>query len=350
MRFYHIADVHLGASPDGGYPWGELRKKEIWDSFCGVIEQAEQERIDLLLIAGDLFHRQPLVRELKEVNYLFSKLTVTRVVLMAGNHDYLRRDSCYRGFPWNENVVFLDKAECEKIVFPDLQTAVYGFSYDAREIAVQRYQGLRPQGEEKYHILLAHGGDEKHIPISVNELKRSGFSYVALGHIHKPQILAEHRIAYAGALEPLDKNDLGVHGFIAGECRDGAVQIEFVPWAKRQYIPLTVTVDETYTDYGVEAEIKQLIQRHGSDHIYKITLQGYRDPDIIFAPEAYHNLGNVIEAADETKPAYDFDKLLQAHRDNMIGAYIERLYRPEMTDMEERALHYGVQALLETKR
>ena len=36
------------------------------------------------------------------------------------------------------------------------------------------------------NILVAHGGDEKHIPISKKRVAMSGFDYVALGHIHKP--------------------------------------------------------------------------------------------------------------------------------------------------------------------
>ena len=63
MRFFHIADVHLGASPDAGFPWSEERKNEIWDSFCNVIYAVREEKPELLLIAGDLFHRQPLLRE-----------------------------------------------------------------------------------------------------------------------------------------------------------------------------------------------------------------------------------------------------------------------------------------------
>ena len=72
MKFVHIADVHLGAAPDKGFPWSEEREKEIWESFQKVIRQVGRIRADLLLIAGDLFHRQPLRKELKEVNYLFS--------------------------------------------------------------------------------------------------------------------------------------------------------------------------------------------------------------------------------------------------------------------------------------
>ena len=91
MRFIHIADVHLGAQPDAGPLYSENRGRELWDTFEYVLGVCEDERTDLLLIAGDLFHRQPLLRELKEVDYLFSRLSHTKVVLIAGNHDYIRR-------------------------------------------------------------------------------------------------------------------------------------------------------------------------------------------------------------------------------------------------------------------
>ena len=83
MRFIHIADVHLGAVPDSGCPWSASREKEIWDTFKKVIALAGKEKLDLLLIAGDLFHRQPLVREVRELNYLFSTIPEVQVVWMA---------------------------------------------------------------------------------------------------------------------------------------------------------------------------------------------------------------------------------------------------------------------------
>ena len=100
MKFFHIADTHLGAIPDAGFAWSEERRSEIWESFRSVVAKADREEVDLLLIAGDLFHRQPLMRELKEVNYLFSTLKKTKVVFIIGNHDYLKVDSYYLDFPW----------------------------------------------------------------------------------------------------------------------------------------------------------------------------------------------------------------------------------------------------------
>ena len=105
MRFMHIADVHLGAAPDHGYPWAKARGKELWEGFRRCIADANEKKVDLLLIAGDLFDRRPEIKELNEVNYLFSTLEKTVVVLIAGNRDYLEPSSPYLTYQWNENVI-----------------------------------------------------------------------------------------------------------------------------------------------------------------------------------------------------------------------------------------------------
>ena len=132
--------MHLGASPNAGSACSKKRSRELWETFAGVIRTCEQEGIDLLLIAGDLFHRQPLRRELKEVDGMFASLSRTQVVLIAGNHDYIRRDSYYRTFPWSENVTMLREEHLEKVEFPDLSLAVYGLSYHSREIREPLYE------------------------------------------------------------------------------------------------------------------------------------------------------------------------------------------------------------------
>lgn len=349
MHFFHIADVHLGAAPDAGFPWGARRKEEIWTSFRRLIGKAREEETDLLLIAGDLFHRQPLLRELKEVNYLFSTLPHTQVVIIAGNHDYLRHGSFYEGFRWCENVFFLGSASCQKVVFPKLKTAVYGLSYHTREIREPLYDGLYPEGDDMFSILLAHGGDEKHIPIDRKKLLEAGFDYIALGHIHKPQILVRDQMAYAGALEPLDKNDCGPHGYLSGEYERGRLTLSFVHWAVRDYRMLEIAVDEEQTDFSVEEQIVQRIRETGKQHIYRIHLTGFRDPDIVFQRERYYSLGNIIEVIDDTEPAYDFEELRNRHREDVIGAFIEALYRSDMSEVQRKALIYGVQAMLEVK-
>ena len=45
MRFFHTADMHLGAVPDTGFAWSRAREKEIWESFRRLIGKAKEEQI-----------------------------------------------------------------------------------------------------------------------------------------------------------------------------------------------------------------------------------------------------------------------------------------------------------------
>lgn len=349
MKFIHTGDIHLGASPDIGFPWSGAREKEIWESFKQLIVTIQQEKIDLLLIAGDFFHRQPLIRELKEVNYLFSAIPDTQVVLMAGNHDYLKRDSYYKGFPWASNVVGLWEESCEVVYLASIKTWVYGLSYYGREIMERKYQGVKPNGKPGIHILLAHGGDDKHIPIAMDELAGAGFDYVALGHIHLPRVLIKDRMAYCGALEPLDRNDIGKHGYMKGEWGNHGVRARFVPAAVRGYIPLMIQVESDTTQFSLEQQVKEEIEILGKHNIFNLALAGYRDQDINFNHQYLMKVGNIISVCDNTSPDYDLEKMSRQYRGSLIGAYIDRFAKDE-TVVGKQALYYGLHAMLEAKK
>lgn len=353
MKFIHTADVHLGATPDAEFEWSQDRGREIWEALERLVKRVDTQGADLLLIAGDLFHRQPLMRELKEVNYLFSTLRTAQVVLLAGNHDFLKPDSYYWKFPWCENVHFLYGEGCESVYLPQCNTRVYGLSYHSREITEPLYDSLRPQEDGSCSILLAHGGDSRHIPIDKRRLASSGFDYIALGHIHKPQVLIPDKMQYAGALEALDKEDTGVHGFVEGEIRDGQVRTWFIPNGSREYKELKIMSHPGDTSLSLEQAVREQIKVFGEKHQYKITLTGFRDPDIIYDIQRYEKLGRVVEVKDETEPDYDFEALVRQYKDGIISQYIKRLKGEkaleELDEIQRRALYYGVQALLETK-
>ena len=352
MKFIHIADVHLGAEPDAGPLFSGERPRELWEALEHVAEVCEEERADLLLIAGDLFHRQPLMRELKETDAVFASLTHTKVVLIAGNHDYIRKDSYYNTFQWSENVYPLFGKEPEYLDFPELRTAVYGLSYHSREIREPLYDDLRAGGVEPFEILLAHGGDEAHIPIDRNALLDSGFSYVALGHIHKPHAPVKNRIVYSGALEPVDRNDTGPHGYVLGELAEdresGGIQrrIRWIPCARREYIHGEIRVEVSDTMVSLKKKIDQFINEHGNENIYKIVLTGKRDPDILIDEGYLSGRGNILETADRTEPAYDIERICRENRENLLGRYIGRFEGCREGSEEYEALLEGVEALL----
>lgn len=304
----------------------------------------------MLLIAGDLFHRQPLKRELKELNAMFSRLSVTEIVIIAGNHDYLKRDSYYRTFSWAQNVHMILSSRLSVVEFPQYSLAVYGLSYSSKEITEELYKHAVPEGHMPHKILLAHGGDEMHIPVKKEDLLSLGYDYIALGHIHKPQQIYPGRIAYAGALEPVDKNDTGIHGYIEGELKEKGCKTVFVPAALREYVHMKISVDSRMTGYDLKEKIRRKIGEKGEEHIYKIILTGQRDPDTMFDIQSLDSFGNIIEIVDHTTFAYQFEKLEVKNRENILGRFIESFRGSREGSIEYQALCEGVHALMETRR
>ena len=303
-----------------------------------------------MLIAGDLFHRQLLLRELKEVNYLFSKLTVTQVVIIVGNHDYIKKDSYYKTFAWANNVHVLLDADVSYVELKTIKTAVYGASYHSREVLNKPYEKQYAKRLQKYEILMVHGGDEKHTPVKKDELLELGYDYIALGHIHKHQEILPGKIAYCGALEPTDMNDVGLHGYIRGELSNKGCHTQFVHAASRENIHLDIEMTRKMTGYELKDLIKRTIEEKGRHNIFKITLTGYCDPDLYLDLEGLDPFGNITAIENHTKPAYDMEKIYQQNKENILGGLIGQLKDSEEGSVEYLALCEGVRALMETRK
>lgn len=351
MKFIHTGDIHWGMIPDSDKPWSRERARDIRETFSGIIERARVLNVDCLLIAGDLFHRQPLLKDLKEVNYLFSTIPGVKIVIIAGNHDRVRKNSAVLSFTWCPNVTFLLNEELSSVYFEDINTEVTGFSYHTAEITDAKLNRANVTNDGRIHILLGHGGDVNHTPIDKSALAASDFSYIALGHIHKPEILADRKMAFCGSPEPLDKTESGKHGIFFGDIHPASrrvTSLEFIPMARYTYVPLVVNVTPATTNTELFHKISQEIEKRGANHIFRFRIRGMRDPDVIFELDSLSLRYKVAEILDESEPQYDFSALFAEHPSDMIGFYIRSLQKDNMSPVEKKALYYGIHALLLT--
>ncbi len=231
MRLLHTSDWHLGAA-DGERSLNEDQRFFI-DEIIRIIER---EKVDAVLIAGDVYDRSVASAEAirlydDAVTRICGDLGVP-VCIIAGNHDGPERLSTCSGLlSWvglhiagaltrSPQVVSFDDAEIfllpwiteEKVksVFPEERDAVSGIE-DAYRVAVNRMRAAFTPG--KRHILIAHAfitnaetstsdraaeiGFAMQVPVSVFD----GFDYVALGHIHKPQDVSP-TVRYSGTPMP----------------------------------------------------------------------------------------------------------------------------------------------------
>ena len=109
-------------------------------------------------------------------------------------------------------------------------------------------------------------------------------------------------------------------------------------------------MDRRTTGAGLADLIWKKIEENGIQNMYKFLLKGYRDPDTLFDLDALDRRGNIIDIVDETKPAWDLEKLYRNNKNNLIGRYIESFSGAEKDSVEYRALFEGISALMETRR
>ena len=291
------------------------------------------------------------MKDLKEVNYLFSTAPSVKIIIIAGNHDRIRDNSALLSFTWSPNVTFLMDENLTSVYFEDINTEVHGFSYHRAEIKEPLLDDIQVPLNSRIQILMAHGGDPAHLPISFNSLELSPFSYIALGHIHKPHIVVEGKMAYCGSPEPLDLTETGPHGYYMGEIHPVTrklLSLKFVPASSLQYVPLAVNVSKDTTNGELSDRIAREIQNRGEQNIYRFRLKGMRDPEIEFDLEQLSSRFRIAEIIDDSEPQYDFSALFAEHSSDMIGFYIQALQKDDMSPVEKKALYYGVNALLRT--
>jgi exonuclease SbcD len=243
MRFLHTSDWHLGRS---------LHRTDLRDAqsrfLDHLVETAREQRVDAVLIAGDIYDRAvPPVDAVALCEDALVRLrdTGARVIVISGNHDSARRLGFSSALIDASGVHLRTRlsALAHPVVLDDAEgpVAVYGVPYlepavglpgvavadqDAGSgapgprsheavlgAAVQRIRADAAARAMTRMVVMAHAwvhggaGSDSERDISVGGVGHvpaelfDGFSYVALGHLHGQQTLAEN-IRYSGSPLP----------------------------------------------------------------------------------------------------------------------------------------------------
>ena len=197
FRFIHTADLHLDSplrslalrDPD----LAELIADASRASLRNIIDLCLSERVNALLIAGDLYDGSQT--SMKTARFLAAELARLdkagiRAFIIRGNHDAMSQISRELTPPPNTHV-FDGRAGVETILHGTTRIAIHGLSFrdpHAPESLLPKY---RPPEADAVNIGLMHtslngaAGHDPYAPCALSELQASGFDYWALGHIHK---------------------------------------------------------------------------------------------------------------------------------------------------------------------
>ncbi|HLC31043.1 MAG TPA: DNA repair exonuclease [Candidatus Nanoarchaeia archaeon] len=277
MKFAHMADCHLGG-------WRQPELNELnFKSFQFALKKVALEKVDFLIIAGDLFDSPyPPIDTLKDTFEEFRKLKEAKipVFIIAGSHDYSVSGKTFldvlekAGFC--TNVSTIEERAGKLMLHPTIHNNVALYGYPGRKsglevedvgrIVLQDAPGL-------YKILVLHttlADAMPNLPIyAVDEKKLPKVDYVALGHLHI-HYHKENRI-YAGPTFPnslSELEDLGAGSFYIVE--NGKPRKEIIQLKKTAILDIEINDAHTAT----EKILKQMESEDIEDKIVLLKIYG----------------------------------------------------------------------------
>ena len=246
LRIIHTADIHLGARHDDLGVQAAAQRDRQFAAFRATVDLALAEKVDLFLIAGDLFDSnvQPR-RSVEKVAAELKRLAMARIrtVIIPGTHDVYDRTSIYRAYDLKtmagstdrDDLVTVLTPELRKIHLAALDVIVHGRVFDTKRAPVSPLQGLDAGTDNDgatWRVGMVHGSiaipgktDRDEVVITSDEIAGSRLDYLALGHWHSTQQGRAGAVtyAYAGAPEAvaLDQDRAGKVLLIEMEATDG---------------------------------------------------------------------------------------------------------------------------------
>lgn len=237
MKILHTSDLHIGK-----YIGTYDLKEDTEYVLNQVVDTAIRERVEVVLISGDIFDRPNPSEEAIKMYVSFLKGLLDKnikVIAISGNHDSGIRLSAYKDILGKGYFVEGEfNSPMRKVSLNDEYGPVNFYLLPFFTPFIVKSNLKLEKGLENYdlamdeiikrenidtsqrNIILAHqfvagfkfggseedfsysNGDEKNVAgVGIISLdKFQNFDYVALGHIHKPQKISRETIRYSGSL------------------------------------------------------------------------------------------------------------------------------------------------------
>lgn len=358
FRFVHAADFHLDSAFRALSPrQAAARRRESREMPQRLANYVNQNEIDLVLLSGDLLDSNAGYRETGEALRDALASMGAPVFIAPGNHDWYGPGSPYAALHWPGNVHIFSAAEMESVGVPGLNAVIHGAAFTAPERHGRVLENFAAPKDGRVHLGILHGefgaADDRYGAISAQEAAASGLHYLALGHIHRrsePIRCGNTTVAWPGCPEGRGFDELGEKGFYVGTVGDdGAVDLEFVPFARHRYEILQVDVTGQEPRRAVEAVLPETT----AADLYRIILTGESGEDGVNAAALQTALSDrfyALEVRDATRPAEDL--WARAEEDSLRGLFLRDLkekYKAAQTDEERetvvRAARFGLAAL-----
>lgn len=362
MKLIHCADLHLDSNMTThlSKEQAKKRKAELLTTFKRMIRYADEEGVQAILIAGDLFDRKNLSATARKTVYraVVENPGITFYYLQ-GNHDV--------------NSFLPEEEECpDNLKLFDGEWRMYCEADKERRLVIAGLELNKDNSmlvansltldHHDFNIVMLHGQEMEHAAkdrteeVPLKSLRNKGIDYLALGHIHtykKEALDSRGTYCYPGCLEGRGFDECGEHGFVLLDIDlvTGKYTSEFVPFASRNLYTLELDISGCMSTTEILSKVKDVCREKGYEDssFLKVVLQGDVDmaceKDMDYLVSWLQDDFYFVKAKDETRIRVDYDKY--ALDESLKGEFVRVVRASQELTEEDKAqiIQYGIQAL-----
>lgn len=340
----------------------EISKEELLEVFYKIINIAIENKIDILLLTGDMFDNLTVNKKtLTFIKNQIERIPNIKVFISPGNHDPYNEKSFYKIINWPSNV-YIFKGNLEYVVLDELNTIVWGAAFNEYYVKDSLLKEININ-ENYINIMTIHGeissveGGNEYNPITIKDIENSKLDYIAIGHRHNFSGIKKAGntyYAYAGCPQGRGFDEILDKGVIIGDIAKGAVNLNFLRTSKRNYYIKEIDISNIISYEEVKNKIIEVIsEEERKNNLYKIILRGELEPYVNLKENLLKELIKdyfyFVKIIDKTEVKLDFDNISKDY--SIKGLYAKKILEKMNTENDEEneilkmALKLGIQCL-----
>ena len=351
VKILHTGDLHLD-SPMSNLELSaaEAARDEHRRVFEKMMRYAIDEKVDILLISGDLFDGKYVTQHTRSLVIKYFSEFARPIVIAPGNHDPYSAISLYRDGSLPENVYVFSSEDLQVFDFDELGISVYGYAFITAALRSSPLSKFIPkpytEGENR-RILCAHADVfspiSNYAPVTVPEIEGYSFSYAALGHVHNPPQIKSDKtlINYSGFLFGRSFDEIGEGGAYLVTVDENKTDAERIVFSNHKFIKDMLDVSGARDNAEIQGRIAAFIseQGYGKDTSLSLSLVGTLPLELVVNKKLLEVNDTVssLKIKDVTTPLPDGASLIS---DPTLRGEIYRTLLPKLSgsDAEERKL------------
>ncbi len=284
VKFAHLADCHLGS-------WRQPELERLnFESFIKAIDIILDEKLDFVLMAGDLFDSAyPSIEILKDTFEQFKRLKEANipVFLIAGSHDYSASGKTFLdvlekgGFCKNVLDYVEENGSIKLNPSKFGNISILGYPGKKSSMEVEDIQRIKIPPQDNFSILMLHTTIEDLAPtMDVPKVRKESLplaNYYAFGHIHqtfKTQI-GNSELVYPGPIFPnnfQEMIDLKQGSFVIGTIDGWDIKTQLVKIPSKEVVFIEEQIENALT--ATEDLIDKINKMNLRDKIVLLRLKG----------------------------------------------------------------------------